>query len=111
MSAMTLWWITLGVGLVVVLVVALVLQLIVQSAGRIRNTLVQVWVVGPLIASNTAQLDLLRRINRTAGEILGAAGKIATGTEKILEHADGCPGCPQCVIGWGGEGTLEGWRG
>lgn len=111
MSATALWWITLGVGLVVVLVVAVLLELIVRSAGRIRDALVQVWVVGPLIAANTAQLDLLRRINRTAGEILGAAAKIAEGTERILEHADGCPGCPQCVIGWGGAGAGEGWRG
>ena len=110
MSAMTLWWITIGVGAVVIVVVAILLEAIVRSAGRIRDSLVQVWVVGPMIASNTAQLDLLKRINQVAGETLAAGGRIASGTERILEHANGCPGCPQCVIGWGQGGAGQ-WGG
>lgn len=95
-----LWWITLGVGLVIVLVVAVLLQLIVNTARRIRETLVAIWVAGPMIANNTAHVDLVRRINMVAGEILEVAGGIVGHTSRIQEHADGCAGCPRCVVGW-----------
>ncbi len=96
----TLWWITLGAGLVVTLVVAVLLQLIVSSARRIRGTVADIWVAGPLIANNTAHVDVLRRINHVAGDILRTAGEIEAHTRSIHEHANGCPGCPRCVIGW-----------
>lgn len=95
-----MWWIALGVGLVVVLVVALLLQLIVSTARRIRRTLEAIWVAGPMIANHTAHVDLVRRINLVAGEILEAAGRIEEHTARIHEHADGCAGCPRCVVGW-----------
>ncbi len=95
-----MWWITLGVGLVIVLVVALLLQLIVNTARRIRGTLEAIWVAGPMIANNTAHVDLVRRINLVAGHILEVAGRIVGHTERIQEHADGCAGCPHCVVGW-----------
>lgn len=97
-----MWWITLGVGAVVVAVVALLLALVVRTAGRIRETLVQVWVAGPGIARNTAHLDLLRRINLVAGEIVEGAGRIVADATRIQQHAEGCAGCPYCVIGYGG---------
>lgn len=97
-----MWWITLGVGLVVTGVVAALLAGIVRSARRIEATLGQVWVDGPVLASNTATLDQLRRINEEAGRTLEAAGRIGAAAGRLLEHAHGCPGCPRCVTGWGG---------
>jgi len=104
LTSVQLWWIALGVGVVVEVVVWVLLHRIVSSAGRIRDTLVEIWVVGPRIANNTAHIDVLRYINRTAGDVLAAAKGIAEGAARIHEHANGCPGCPQCVIGWGGAG-------
>ena len=96
----TMWWIALGLGLVVTLVVALLLHMIVASARRIRATVADIWVAGPLIANNTAHVEVLRRINQVAGGILETAGAIEGHTRSIHEHANGCPGCPRCVIGW-----------
>lgn len=97
MSAATLWWITLGAGLVVVAVVALLLYLIVASARRIETTLEAIWVAGPQIAANTAQLDLLRHVNRMLGEIYVDAREISEHAERLREHAESCPGCPRCA--------------
>lgn len=100
MSAVTWWWLTLGGGLVVTIVVAVLLAAIVHRAGRIEATLEQIWIDGPVLASNTATLDQLRRINEEAGHTLEAAKRIRAAAGRILEHADGCPGCPRCVTGW-----------
>lgn len=100
MSTVTWWWVTLGAGLVVTLVVAGLLAAIVHRARRIESTLQQVWVEGPILASNTATLDQLRRINDEAGHTLEAAKRIRVAAGRILEHAHGCPGCPRCVTGW-----------
>lgn len=110
MSGQEMWWVTLGVGALVVAVVALLLSLVVSTAARIRGALEQVWVAGPGIADNTAHLDLLRRVNLVAGDILEGARKIAADAGRIQEHADGCAGCPHCVVGWGG-GAADAWRG
>lgn len=104
MTGHAMWWISLAVGLVVTGVVALLLTLIVRSARRIRGTLEQVWVAGPGIAGNTVHLDLVRRINLVAADILEAGGRIVIASSRIQEHAHGCAGCPRCVTGWG-EGS------
>lgn len=95
-----MWWLALGVGAVVVAVVALLLGLVLASARRIRSLASEIWVVGPAIARNTAHLDLLRRINLIAGDLLQGAGEIDAHVSRVQEHADGCPGCPHCVTGW-----------
>ncbi len=99
----TVWWITLGVGLVVVAVVALLLALIVATARRIRSVLDAVWVAGPGIAGHTAHLDLVRRANLILADVLEVGGRIAAATTRIQEHAHGCAGCPRCVTGWGSD--------
>lgn len=96
----SMWWITLGLGFVVILVVALLLHLIVASARRIRGTVADIWVAGPLIANNTAHVDVIRHINHVAGDILSGAGLIEQHTAQLASHASGCPGCPRCVTGW-----------
>lgn len=95
-----MWWITLGVGAVVVAVVALLLGLVLASARRIRAVVSEIWVVGPGIARNTAHVDLLRRINLIGGDLLEGAGAIGEQTARLQRHAEGCAGCPRCVTGW-----------
>lgn len=95
-----MWWLSLGLGAVVIVVVAVLLHLVVASARRIRGTVAEIWVAGPLIANNTAHLDILREINLVAADILGAAGRIESNAARLGEHAAGCPGCPRCVTGW-----------
>lgn len=101
MSAETLWMISLGLGVVVVAVVGTLLALIVASAKRIRTTVAEIWVVGPQIAANTAQIDIVRRINLVAADILGGAGVIAENARRLHQHAGNCPHCPRCVVGGG----------
>lgn len=113
MTTVQLWGLALGLGLVVALVVWLLLHLIHSSARRIRATVDEIWVVGPGIASNTAHIDVIRRINGVAGQILESAGGVASHAARIHEHANGCSGCPRCVTGWGpappaGPGTPGG---
>lgn len=96
-----MWWLTLGVGAAVVAVVALLLALVLASARRVRGVVSEIWVVGPAIARNTAHLDLLRRINLVAGDVLERVGQIGSHAGRIEEHAQGCSGCPRCVTGWG----------
>ncbi|CAN5247509.1 hypothetical protein BH20GEM2_BH20GEM2_03760 [soil metagenome] len=105
MTATTWWWVTLGLGVVVTAVVAVLLVLIYRSALRIRDTVAEIWVAGPAIAAQTAHLAILRRVNLTAGEILATAGEIGGNAGRIQEHAEGCSGCPYCVIGWGNAGA------
>lgn len=95
-----MWWLALGVGAVVVAVVALLLALVLASARRIRGVVSEIWVVGPAIARNTAHLDLLRRINLIAGDLLEGADAIEVHATQVQEHAAGCSGCPRCVTGW-----------
>lgn len=95
-----MWWLTLGLGFVVILVVAVLLQLVLGSARRIRGTVADIWVAGPLIANNTAHVDVIRQINIVAGDILGGAGLIEQHTAHLASHASGCAGCPRCVTGW-----------
>jgi hypothetical protein len=87
MTATTLWWLTLAGGLVVVAVVAALLAAIVASARRIKATLGEVWTVGQAIANNTAHLDLLRRINLAASDVVASVRLTAEQT-----RGTGAPG-------------------
>lgn len=95
-----MWWITLGVGAVVVAVVALLLGRVLASARRIRRVVAEIWVVGPAIARNTAHVDLLRRINLIGRDLLDGAENIGEHATRLQRHAEGCAGCPRCVTGW-----------
>lgn len=103
-TAELLWWISLGVFVVVLLVVAALLQAIVGAARRIRSKVGGIWTVGKLIANNTVQIATLGRINQLAAEVVTTAGDIHSVLERIEAHAEGCPGCPRCVTGAGRSG-------
>ena len=93
-AAYTVWWISLGIGVVVILVVAILLTLIVRTARQINETAGNIWIVGQRIANNTVHVPLLNRTNRLVDGILERASGIDGAVVRIEEHAEECPGCP-----------------
>src|SRR5262245_22568139 len=93
------WLISLGAFVVVLLVVAALLTLILSTAKQIHRGVSEIWNVGQRIANNTVHLAMLDRTNHLAGAMLEPAARIAAATDRMATHANGCPGCPACVIG------------
>ena len=93
-----IWWLSLALGLVVSLVVTLLLWLIHQTAGTINGVVSRIWDVGQRVASNTVHIPALYKTNAVAADILASALNINAGAAAIEAHANGCPGCPQCML-------------
>lgn len=74
------WWLSLGIGAVVVAVVAILLGLIIATARSIDGHAKQIWVVGKQIAGNTATVW-------TLSEIAGATPRIRRAAESLEESA------------------------
>jgi hypothetical protein len=91
-AALTVWWASLGIGVVVIVVVAVLLTLIARTARQIDGEVSKIWTVGQRIANNTIHIPLLNHTNRVVDEILERAGGIDGATEAIEEHAQECPG-------------------
>lgn len=98
----TVWVTTLVIYTVVLLVIAALLTLILITARKIRLGVADVWTAGQRIANNTIQIALLDTTNHVAGQILSSAGGVVAATAGVKTHAEGCPGCPACVLGGGG---------
>jgi len=100
MSTLTFIWIaSLVVGLVVIGVVALLLHLIRNTARQINAAAEQIWTQGKLTANNTIHIPLfLSTTNRVVSRIYDSAVNIIKGSEAIQQHAEGCPGCPYCIL-------------
>jgi hypothetical protein len=94
----TLWWISLGLGVVVTAVVAALLIVLYREAILIRAVVSKIWDVGQRVANNTVHVPLLYRTAEGVEAILGVAGNIARSAGAIETHARGCPGCPQCIM-------------
>ncbi len=88
----TVWWVSLGIGLVVILVVAVLLTLILRTAWRIDGAVSAIWTVGQRIANNTIHIPLLNHTNRVVDDILDRAAGIDEATAAIEKHALDCPG-------------------
>ena len=97
-AAQFIWWTSLALGLVVSLVVALLLWLIHRTATVIDGHVARIWEVGQRVANNTVHIPALYKTNAVAGEILAGALSINAGAAAIEAHANGCPGCPQCML-------------
>ena len=91
------WWSSLALGLVVSGVVALLLWLIHRNARVIDARVSRIWDVGQRVAGNTVHIPALYRTHEVAGQILATALRIDAGAAAIESHAQGCPGCPQCL--------------
>ncbi|HYY87480.1 MAG TPA: hypothetical protein VFA49_01695 [Chloroflexota bacterium] len=82
-DVVTLWWLTLAIGAVVILIVAVLLIAIVAAANRIDRHAADIWAAGKDIASNTIQIWQLQKTNATAEQILQTAQAIADGAGSI----------------------------
>ena len=92
-------WITaLVIGLVVSLVVAFLLWLIHREAKIIDGIASKIWDTGQRVAGNTVHIPVLYRINEGVDNILSTALRINDGAAAIKTHANGCPGCPNCML-------------
>ena len=87
-AAYTVWWISLGIGVVVIVVVAILLTLIVRTARQINTVAGDIWIVGQRIANNTVHIPLLNRTNRLVDGILERASGIDEAVARIEEHAE-----------------------
>ena len=94
----TIWWLSIAILLVVTGVVGLLLAFVLRSARNIERTAAEIWTTGKLVANNTIHIPLLRETNRLVDHIQDVAMKIAGGAGAIEQHAEGCPGCPECVL-------------
>jgi len=95
----TMWTATLVIYGIVVLVVAVLLTLILKAARDVRTGVSAIWTVGQQVANNTIHIALLDTTVHVAGGILEHAKGIVAGTAALKMHAEGCPGCPACVLG------------
>ena len=94
-----LWILSLVIGLVVIGVVGFLLHLIKSTAQKIDTAAGHIWTQGKLTANNTIQIPIfLQTTNQVVGKIYDTAVKIIRGSEAIKQHAEGCPGCPKCVL-------------
>jgi len=96
-----MWTISLVVFGVVLVVVAVLLTLTLRAAREVREGVSAIWTVGQRVANNTIHVALLDTTNHVAGAILASAGGVAAATAALGDHARGCPGCPECVLGEG----------
>ena len=88
-AAYTVWWISLGIGAVVIVVVAVLLTLIVRTARQIEGAAADIWTVGQRIANNTVHIPLLHRTNQIVGGILERVSGIDEAAAQIEEHSRG----------------------
>ena len=87
-AAYTVWWVSLGLGVVVILVVAVLLTLIVRTARQIDGAVSDIWTVGQRIANNTVHIPLLHRTNQIVDGILERASGIDGAVAAIERHAE-----------------------
>jgi len=92
-----LWWLTLGLGLVVALVVTALLAWIHHEARVIHDGVSEIWNVGQRVANNTVHIPVLGSTNALAARILAAVERTGDAAAAIERHARACPGCPQCL--------------
>ena len=97
-AAQFVWMVSLALGLVVSAVVAALLWLIHRAAATIDGHVARIWDTGQRVANNTVHIPALYKTNDVAGQILATALRIDAGAAAIESHAQGCPGCPQCML-------------
>lgn len=66
----TLWWITLGVGLVVALVVAALLEALRRTVVQVRDSVAELWNMGTRVAQNTSTTHILDTTKARGAELL-----------------------------------------
>lgn len=98
-TIITVWSISLVLGLVVTIVVAILLILIRNTARKINAGVEMIWIEGKLVANNTIQIPIILTVtNQVVSKIYATAVKIIGKSAAIEQHAKSCPGCPACVL-------------
>ena len=98
-TAVTLFAISLVLGAVVVAAVAVLLRAVLAEALAVEAGARQIWVTGKLVARNTVHIPALARTNQIVADIGEGAAIVLLNAQRILAHAQHCPGCPACLGG------------
>lgn len=77
------WWISLVIGVVVIVVVAFLLGTLTRTAEQIQTSAAEIWSAGKLIANNTVHIPMLGHTNQLLDDILRSADKTAEATARI----------------------------
>lgn len=98
-AVLTVWSVSLAIGVVVIIVVGVLLALVRRTAAQIETGAEAIWTEGKMVANNTIQIPLfLKTSNDVVALIRARAIDIVTASKAIEQHAGGCPGCPACVL-------------
>ena len=98
-AAQLVWMVSLVIAIVVVAVVALLLHLVRETAKDIDLVAGDIWTQGKLVANNTIHIPtFLSKTNSVVSKIYQNAVQILQGSAAIKQHAEGCPGCPDCIL-------------
>lgn len=76
-SHASMWWITLGLGAVVVVVVIVLLSLLVALVSDIEDNVANVWSTATKVARNTATTWMLGQTGVRTGELLAEVNRHA----------------------------------
>lgn len=76
MSDVALWWVALGLGLVVCVVAVVLLQLFLREVYRIERGSLAIWKVGKQVAANTA----------TSWQLGETSSRLDALTQEALRH-------------------------
>lgn len=71
----TIWWVTLGVGLIVAAVVVVLLQTLLNAVKRVERNVMTLWQTATTLARNTATTWLLGDTAEKLEDIKGEALK------------------------------------
>ncbi len=73
----TFWWITLGLGAVVIAVVIVLLSLLISLVNDIDVVVAKAWKTATTVARNTATTWMLQRTAVAAGDLRDEVGRHA----------------------------------
>jgi hypothetical protein len=71
----TLWWVTIGIGLVVALVVWGLLELLRRSVNDVDRAVSELWTMGKRVAQNTQTTHLLSTTKTLGADLLEELGE------------------------------------
>lgn len=71
----TIWWITLGIGLVVAVVVVVLLQVLLGAVKQVERNVASLWETATTVARNTATTWMLADTADALEAIKAEAGK------------------------------------
>lgn len=86
MSDVALWWVALGLGLVVAVVAVVLLQVFLNQVRRVERTALAIWQAGKQVAANTSTTWLLgetsERLDLLTAETLRHDALLRTGSSE-----------------------------